>query len=263
MGGRVDARAVRGGRQDSVGPQWAPAKCSLAPNRPSAMGAPPLPYPRHMGSGRSLARSVVDSTLGTLDRCPVCQAAAAGSAGVCAACAAWLEAAAGALPPPAGEWCWVGPYAGPLHRCVSAFKHRGGRRLGDFLGRLLSVRVTAWRFEADVVTHVPASASRLAERGFDQAAVLAAVVAHAARRSHAATLARSPVAGTQKRLTRAGRAVNAGGAFGATRSVSGRVLLVDDVLTTGSTYRALLSAGAQEVRGAFVARTVRQAADHS
>lgn len=186
---------------------------------------------------------------------------------MCAACAAWLEAAAATLPPPAGEWCWVGPYAGPLHRCVSAFKHRGGKRIGDFLGRLLAARVAAWRFEPDCVTHVPASGPRLAERGFDQAAVLAAVVAHAAGRPHVATLARSPVAGSQKRLTRAGRAVNAGGAFGATSGVTGRVLLVDDVLTTGSTYRAcaaaLVAAGAKEVRGAFVARTVRQAADQA
>ncbi len=158
----------------------------------------------------------------------------------------------------------MGPHAGPLQRCVAAFKHGGGSRLGEFLGQLLTLRVARWSYQPDVVAHVPASGERLAERGFDQAAVLASVVSRAIRRPHLAALARSPVATSQKRLTRAGRAVNAGGAFGATRGVSGRVLLVDDVLTTGATYRAcvaaLLSAGATEVRGAFVARTVRSAA---
>ncbi|HEX7002240.1 MAG TPA: hypothetical protein VF164_11165 [Trueperaceae bacterium] len=216
-----------------------------------------------MGRGRSAAQGIADVTLGSLDRCPVCRAASAGSTGVCAACGAWLEAAARALPPPAGELCWVGPHAGPLLRCVAAFKHGGGKRLGEFLGQLVATRVERWGYELDVVTHVPASGERSAERGFDQAAVLAAVVSRAVRRPHLAALARSPVAASQKRLTRAGRAANAGGAFGATRGVSGRVLLVDDVLTTGATYRAcvaaLMAAGATEVRGAFVARTVRSA----
>ncbi len=218
-----------------------------------------------MGTGRSVARGFVDRTLGSLDRCPVCQAAPAGGLGVCEACRAWLEAAAGALPPPSGEWCWVGPYAGPLHRCVSAFKHKGGKRLGEFLGQLIGIRIARWDYRPHLVTHVPASGPRLEERGFDQAAVLATVVARSCRAPNAPTLARSPVAGSQKRLSRAGRALNAGGAFGATRGVTGRVLLVDDVLTTGSTYRAcaaaLLAAGAREVRGAFVARTVRAVYD--
>lgn len=214
-----------------------------------------------MAGTRTIRRELADRALGTLERCPACQSAPAGKSGVCEPCAAWLEAAVAALPPPAGEWCWVGPYAGPLERTIRAFKHGGARRLGGLLARLLESRVRRWDYHPTVVAHVPASGPRLTERGYDQAAVLAFALAVLLSVPHVVALARSPVAASQKHLSRAGRAVNAGGAFGATRSVTGRVLLVDDVLTTGATYRAcaaaLRSAGAADVRGAFVARTVR------
>lgn len=218
-----------------------------------------------MSTRGSIVQEAAHLALGTLDRCPVCLSAPAGFAGVCQPCRAWLEAAVHALPPPAGDWCWVGPYAGPLKRCVAAYKHGGGRRLAQSLGPLLALRLARWDFRPTLVVHVPASALRLEERGFDQADDLAAVVARLCRLPHASPLARSPVATSQKRLSRARRATNAGGAFGATRHVAGRVLLVDDVLTTGATFRAcaaaLHAAGATEVRGAFVARTVRSAGD--
>jgi len=202
--------------------------------------------------------------LGALATCPACLAAAAGPAGVCEPCRAWLEAAVAAAPPPLGDRAWLGPYAGPWERLVAAFKHRGARRLGGLLGALLALRVRSWPYAPDQVVSVPASAERLAERGFDQAAVLAAEVARALGSEHRAALVRSRASRVQKGLSRASRAVNAARAFRATGRVRGRVLLVDDVLTTGATAEAcaaaLTDAGAAEVRVATVARTVRGAA---
>jgi len=132
------------------------------------------------------------------------------------------------------------------------------------LGALLALRVRSWPYAPDQVVSVPASAERLAERGFDQAAVLAAEVARALGSEHRAALVRSRASRVQKGLSRASRAVNAARAFRATGRVRGRVLLVDDVLTTGATAEAcaaaLTDAGAAEVRVATVARTVRGAA---
>lgn len=202
--------------------------------------------------------------LGALETCPVCQASPAGLSGVCEPCRAWLEAAVAAAPAPVGTRCWLGPYAGPWERLIAALKHRGAHRLGAYLGALVAVRVRAWGFEPDLVTWVPASPRRRTERGFDQAEELASAVAEGLRRPCVATLARSPASRSQKRLSRASRAVNAASAFTGLGTARGRVLLVDDVLTTGATADAcadaLEAAGASEVRVAVVARTVRGAA---
>lgn len=216
-----------------------------------------------MARGTELLASAASGALGALAACPACLAAAAGPAGVCEPCRAWLADAVAASPAPLGATCWLGPYAGPWERLVTAFKHAGARRLARLLGGLLALRTGAWGFAPDLVTAVPASPRRLAERGFDQAALLAAEVAGVRGLPYRPALARSPASRSQQRLSRASRAVNAGGAFGATGPVRGRVLLVDDVLTTGATARscaaALASAGAAEVRVAVVARAVRGA----
>lgn len=216
-----------------------------------------------MALGSSLLASAARA-LGALETCPACLSAPAGEAGVCEPCRAWLEAAVVSSPPPVGTTCWLGPYAGPWERLVTALKHRGARRLGGLLGRLVALRTSGWGPAPDLVTAVPASPRRLDERGFDQAAVLAAEAARALGLAYRPTLARSRLSLSQKRLSRSARAANAEDAFRATGRVRGRALLVDDVLTTGATARAcaaaLLTAGAQEVRVAVVARTVRGAA---
>lgn len=216
-----------------------------------------------MARGAHLLGSLAAATLGSLEACPVCLTSAAGPAGVCEPCRAWLEAAVAASPPPLGDRCWLGPYAGPWERLVTALKHAGARRLARPLGALLALRTRDWGPAPDLVTAVPASPRRVSERGFDQAAALAAELAGARGLAYRQTLARSHGSRSQRLLSRASRAVNAGGAFLAVGPARGRVLLVDDVLTTGATVgacaEALLAAGAAEVRVAVVARTVRGA----
>ncbi|HZJ08852.1 MAG TPA: phosphoribosyltransferase family protein [Trueperaceae bacterium] len=204
----------------------------------------------------------VRNAAGALRRCPVCLSSSAGASGVCAGCERRLVAAVAALPPPSGPTFWLGAYAGPWLRLIHALKYGGDRRLARLLGRLLAQRATTAARMPRVVTFVPASPARLAERGFDQAELLAAAVADAAKVDLLKLLRRSTTSLSQARLSRAERALNAGASFVATACNGRYVLLVDDVLTTGATTTAcaaaLLAAGASEVRTAVVARTARR-----
>ncbi len=111
------------------------------------------------------------------------------------------------------------------------------------------------RAEVDVVMPVPLHPVRERERGFNQAWVLVEPLAHMWRiASHRRALVRVRQTETQTHLNRAERMSNLRGAFEVRRPevIAGRrVLLVDDVLTTGSTTsecaRVLREAGATSV----------------
>lgn len=198
---------------------------------------------------------------GELRRCPMCGSRPAARVGTCSPCEARLLAAIAALPSPPGPVFWLGAYAGPWLRLVQALKYSGDRRLAALLGGLLATRLAASSFRPEVVVHVPASPERLSERGFDQAESLAAAIATVAGRRQGALLARALSSRSQGRLSREARALNAGASFVASPCAGSRVLLVDDVLTTGATTAAcssaLVAAGAKEVWVAVVARTAR------
>jgi ComF family protein len=112
-----------------------------------------------------------------------------------------------------------------------------------------------------LVVPVPLHRDRLAERGFNQSALLAGRLAWHCRAPFAArALIRLRDTPRQANLDRATRLANVTGAFVVRRRdmVQGRsVLLVDDVRTTGATIqdctRALLEAGARTIASAVVA----------
>jgi ComF family protein len=112
----------------------------------------------------------------------------------------------------------------------------------------------------DRVMPMPLHPARLRERGFNQSALLARPVARALGvPCDATSLRRIRSSCDQASLPRAKRADNVRGAFAVTgHSRFGRVLLIDDVRTTGATLAAaadtLLEAGFAEVRTLALAR---------
>ena len=154
----------------------------------------------------------------------------------------------------AGLW----RYRGPVRRAVHAFKYGGRQDLLAPLGRLLATgprpaALAAGR-PAPLVVPVPARRASLRRRGYDQAAGLAAGFAAARRlRCDARALVRRRESGPQAGRTVRRRLLQAAAAFRARPAhVWGlRILLVDDVLSTGATAdacsRALLLAGATSV----------------
>jgi ComF family protein len=131
------------------------------------------------------------------------------------------------------------------------------------LGHLLRRAARDADLGADVVVPVPLHPRRLADRGFNQAALLAAEVAEELQVPLVTrALARGRDTAQQAMLDRAGRLENLTGAFSALNAASirgRRVVLIDDVMTTGATLtacaEALLGAGAGSVAGLVVARS--------
>ena len=161
-----------------------------------------------------------------------------------------------------------GAYDGHLREMIHLLKYRRMRELASPLGKFLLDALP--RDEAfDAIVPVPLHWRREWDRGFNQADLLARVLAksaglpcrHALRRA----LRRAKSTAAQAGLSNSGRRRNVAQAFRChrPRSVQGkRILLIDDVMTTGSTAAAcalaLKRAGAKRVALLTVARADRR-----
>lgn len=150
------------------------------------------------------------------------------------------------------------PYEGDVRRRVVDMKYRGRRSLARELARQLAVTVRAdVGHTIDLVTWAPTSSRRRRRRGFDQAQLIARFVA----RDLGVPCRRLLVRETRSAQTGRTRVARlAGPRFRALHTRrSQRVLVVDDVVTTGTTLRAaahaLTASGWGDVTLAAVAAT--------
>lgn len=160
-------------------------------------------------------------------------------------------------------------YEGPLRDAIRALKYRRQKTLAEPLGTLLARSVPAdLAAGITAVVPVPLHPARQAARGFNQSLLLAQPVA----RALGAPLAPRAIRRVQQEAAQAGlgasaRRRNVQTAFAADEDVpAGRILLVDDVFSTGATAdacaRALLAGGAGGVAVLTLARAVLRLTVH-
>lgn len=170
--------------------------------------------------------------------CAGCDARLGRDAAFCAACIATLE-----KPPrlPTGTTASFA-YGGALGDAIRSVKYDERVDRLRALKRLVIERLPRSE-RIDVVAPVPLHVDRLRARGFDQAAVLARAVAEALRLPIGYELVERTIAtGSLASLDAEGRKKAVIGAFTARGVAGARLLLVDDVRTTGATTDAAIAA---------------------
>ena len=149
-------------------------------------------------------------------------------------------------------------YDGVGKKIVHALKYHGYKKVVEKLATPLMLQVLG-EGSFDAVVPVPLHRSRLRKRGFNQAELLARGVATRINATVSDTLEVVRSTGDQVELSAAQRRANVAGAYTAKAPVQGRILLIDDVFTTGAAMSAcagtLIRAGAQEVHALSLCRT--------
>ena len=194
---------------------------------------------------------------------------------VCDGCGAAFEMDAGVFAAPRCAACIARPYAFQRARAacvydeasrglILKFKHADHQPYAPLFARWLSRSAAPLLEEADAVAPVPLHRLRLLSRRFNQAAEVARPLARSAGLDFLPdALVRQTHTSSQGGKSARGRRLNVRKAFAVTatgrRRIRGRrILLVDDVLTTGATAeacaRALIEAGARAVDLAVIAR---------
>lgn len=220
----------------------------------------PLPdLPLHAASANSPAVVTLPAALGLLADKPdaASRPHATPAPTLCGACLR--------QPPPLAS-CWAAvDYGYPWSQLIAHWKFQQQPALTRPLAQWMQ-RTPGWAQAAvhcDCTIAMPLASARLRERGYNQALLLARALRAPHLLPHA--LQRVHHTDAQAQQTRAARLRNVHGAFAVPpphlRAIAGqRVLLIDDVMTTGATLHAaaqcLLQAGAHSVHGAVFARTL-------
>lgn len=153
----------------------------------------------------------------------------------------------------------------PLRSYIHALKYKGKTRLAEPLGRLLAQTYTRYSFQVDAMISVPLHHERQRQRGYNHAQLLAEVCASLVSIPlYNNIVQRQKATPAQVGLKASQRYQNMAGAFlctptYTTGSLRGRrILIIDDVCTTGATLEAcaapLYAAGASAVWGLVLAR---------
>lgn len=152
-------------------------------------------------------------------------------------------------------------FEGALREAIHHLKYKGRIALVKPLGNLMATYWQQHPMPADVLVPVPLHTSRLRERGYNQAALLARELAQRAELAlNERTLVRKRATAPQIELSARQRRENVHGAFCCSDDglAEKRVLLIDDVCTTGATLEAcaiaLRESGAHSVQALTLAR---------
>jgi ComF family protein len=201
----------------------------------------------------TIGRAIVDAL--APERCASCDAIVAAYVLFCHAC----HAAVNALDAPECPDCTLvdddpvrsaravarydaGERLHPIADALQAFKYRGAWRLAPRLAAAMAARVSVLG-EPALVVPVPLHVTRLRSRGFNQSALLAWGIGHWLGWPVATDLVRrTRPTPSQTALTADGRRANVAGAFALRRpgcAEDRRILVVDDVWTSGATVRAV------------------------
>ncbi len=207
-------------------------------------------------------------------RCPVCHGIAPAGRPICPGCVGRLPfvtgprcrkcgkpaAAAGTLCRDCAEiphaydlGAGVFLYDAVMRKTVSWFKYKGRQEYGRILGRIMAeaARPFLIRWSPDVIVPVPVHRERRRRRGYNQAEILAESLSAATGiPAVPELLVRTVRTEAMKNLSREERRRNTARAFAAPgrREMPGRVLIVDDIYTTGATVDGC--AGALKAGGA-------------
>jgi len=203
-------------------------------------------------------------------KCPFCKKVQ-DSVGICAACdrelpripeGDILSESSGGIRCAAPLW-----YEKEVRQALLELKFEGRSAVAEPLGEEIA-RCAAEQFggDFDVVTWVPVSKKRLKERGYDQAELLGRSVCRRWSTRPVKMLSKivdtPPQSGIKDAAARRANVLGVYGAVNVDRIQNSRILLVDDIFTTGATMaeciRVLKEAGAESVVCVVAARTRRK-----
>jgi competence protein ComFC len=153
----------------------------------------------------------------------------------------------------------TGVHTGLLQQSIQALKYYGLTDLSPILGARLAQTYPLLNVTIDLIIPVPLFHARLKERGYNQSYILCEALSEHIGVPLSNALTRERDTGSQVGLNREERLSNVESAFQADTSVAGqKLLIVDDVRTTGATLKACaqaaLTAGASEVYALTLSR---------
>jgi ComF family protein len=156
----------------------------------------------------------------------------------------------------------AGVYEGALKEMIHYMKFNNKKGAARMLASFMQEKLDPGVFEGvDMLVPAPLSKRSMAERGYNQTENVAVYISKAVKIPVVKAVVKVKDTPPQNKLDRKERMKNLKGAFEVKADVAGkRIVVVDDVFTTGSTIneiaKALIEAGAEEVRGITAARSI-------